>query len=639
MKILRKTAPLSAPPLWAVLERQLIHLMNTTPEWVLSRYTKAEGELKWPPDEARFSDIDGLDDMYESFHNWPLFYLAGGDDKFLQLAQQEFEAITRQAARLDCGHGHSVVEKEYEQGYDWMHQGEGYSLFYFLNLAHPGHALNRKRSLRYAGFYLNEDPDAINFDMEHKHMLCCYCGSKGAAYRNFSEKPWRLEEWKKWYGLPYHDLEGIVTLEDLKDEEKALRMGKAMKERLIQGDTLVNLLSTTLVMNAYLHTGDEKYKQWILDYTNAWRQRTAENGGIVPDNVGPSGKIGEKMVDGHWYGGHYGWTWPHGFYFLAEAMTVATENEALLQNDTAGMDWMREQYTQVESHAVEKDGTLFVPMKYSDPGAIHEYHSGGRFLTMEGRVGDDPFCERLLEKDGWYEFMPLPPQQPVHLWFMTQRQDDLSHIERTHDKRLTDWRQVNDFYGVHKNQGGRDYAWTEYLQGRFPDYPQQILRHNINQVYQRLEKMENDTQDPSTYSDSYLQQRNPITMEGLVELTMGGPLPLYNGGHLMISVRYFDLEKKRPGLPEDVAALVSRIDEEGVCVHLVNLSPNDTRRLAVLSGAFGEHEILSANGEAVGANMLEVQLAPASEMVLNLKLRRFANVPRYIDPFEKEANV
>lgn len=639
MKILRDAVPLQAPPLWAVLERQLIRLMNTTPEWVLARYTKEGGELKWPPDEARFSDIDGLDDMYESFHNWPLFYLVGGDEKFLRLAQQEFEAITRQAARLDCGHGHAVVEKEYEQGYDWMHQGEGYELFYFLNLADPRNARNKERSLRYAGFYLNEDPDAINFDTEHKHILCCYCGSKGAAYRNFEEKPWRVEEWKKWYGLPYHDLEGIVTLEDLKDEENARRMGKAMTERLREGDTLVNLLSTTLVMNAYLHTGDEKYRRWILDYTDAWRQHTAENGGIVPDNVGPNGRIGEKMADGRWYGGHYGWTWPHGFYFLAEAMTVATENEALLTNTADGMDWMRSQYAQVESHAIEQDGTLFVPMKYSDPGAVHEYHSGGRFLTMDGRVGDDPFCERLLEKDGWYEFMPLPPQQPVHLWFMTQRQDDLAHIERTHDHRLKDWRQVNDFYGVHKNQGGRDYAWTEYLQGRFPAYPQEILRHNLEQVCQRIERMSADTQDPATYSDSYLQQRNPITMEGLVELTMGGPLPLYNGGHLMVSVRYFDLDRQRPGLPEDVAALVSRIDAEGVCVRLVNLSTADEHRMAVMSGAFGEHTIIAANGQPIGESMLEVQLPPASEMTIDLKLARFANVPRYTDPFEKEANV
>ncbi len=638
MKTINCSVPLSAPPVWAVMERQLIDLMNATPEWVLDRYTRNGGELMWPPDESRFSDIDGLDDMYESFHNWPLFYLAGGDEKFLRIAQEEFEAITRQAARLDCGHGHHVVEKEFEQGYDWMHQGEGYALFYFLNLAAPGHEKNRERSLRYAGFYLNEDPDAVNFDEEHKHMRCCYCGSKGAAYRNFTDRPWRMEEWKKWYGLPYHDLPGIVTLEDLKDEANAERMGKAMTDRLREGDTLVNLLSTTLVMNAYLHTGDEKYKRWILDYVNAWRQHAAQNGGIVPDNVGPNGIIGEKMPDGHWYGGHYGWTWPHGFYFLAEAITVGTENEALLLQSSDGMRFMREQYQQVEAHAVEQNGTVFVPMKYSDPGAVHEYHSGGRFLTMKGRITDDPFCERLLEKDGWYEFMPLPPQQPVHLWFMTQRRDDLAHIERTHDHRQQDWRKVNEFYGVHKNQGGLDYAWMQYLQGKFPDYPQQILKHNMEQVYQRMNKMAADTQDPATYSDSYLQQRNPITMEGLIELTMGGPLPLYNGGHLMVSVRYFDVEKKRPGLPPDVAALVSRIDETGVCVHLVNLSRTEERRVILLSGAFGEHEIESANGEAVDSNMLETILLPASETTLNLVFRRYANAARYVNPFEGEVD-
>jgi len=636
MKEFRSTQRLSNLPVWAVMERQLIDLMNTTPEWVLNRYTHEDGSLMWPPDPKNFVSIDGLDDMYESFHNWPLFYLVGGDKKFLAYAQREYDAITRQGATLDSGHGHPMVVNEYEQGYDWMHQGEGYALFYFLNLADPKNPINRERSIRYAGFYLGEDPDAINYDQEKKLMLCCYNGSKGEASRNFDRKPWVMADWKRWYGLPFHDLEGVVTINDVNDIANAQKVADAMHERMAEGDTLVNLLSTTQVFNAYLHTGDEKYKRWICDYIDAWRKRAEENGGLVPDNVGPNGIIGEKMKDHHWYGGYYGWTWPHGFYFLAEALTVATQNEALMLGNAQGMDFVRKQYELVEEHAVVQDDTIFIPMKYSDPGTVHEYFTCGRFLTMDGKVTDDPAFSRLLEKDGWYEYKTLPPQQPVHLWLMSQEKQDMDHIMETRDKRRKNWNEVDDFYGVHKNQGGRDFAWMLYLQGQLPDYPEKILQFNMNQVYDRIRFIANDTQDPATYTDSYLQRRNPITMEGLVELTMGGPLPLYNGGHLMVSLRYFDVAEERPGLPQDVAALVESINAEGVTVHLVNLSRDQERKMLVMSGAFGEHEIISANGEAVSDKMISVTLEPLSEITLQLKLRRFANTPRYIAPFDEE---
>lgn len=36
--------------------------------------------------------------------------------------------------------------------------------------------------------------------------------------------------------------------------------------------------------NAWMHTGDEKYRQWVVDYVRAWLDRVHENNGILPDN-------------------------------------------------------------------------------------------------------------------------------------------------------------------------------------------------------------------------------------------------------------------------------------------------------------------------------------------------------------------
>ena len=84
---------IQSPPTWAVLERELIDKMNAAGPQILERYTRPDGTLFWPthPD---FQSIDGLDDAYESFHNWSLFYMLGGDRRFLTDADTEFDVIT-----------------------------------------------------------------------------------------------------------------------------------------------------------------------------------------------------------------------------------------------------------------------------------------------------------------------------------------------------------------------------------------------------------------------------------------------------------------------------------------------------------------------------------------------------------------
>ena len=104
-------------------------------------------------------------------------------------------------------------------------------------------------------------------------------------------------------------------------------MGQLIRERQGVGDAVVNLAATTLATNAYLLTGEEKYKAWVREYVEAWIARTAANDGIVPDNVGLSGKIGEH-IEGKWYGSYYGWSWPHGWHSVGQAVGIAAQNAA-----------------------------------------------------------------------------------------------------------------------------------------------------------------------------------------------------------------------------------------------------------------------------------------------------------------------
>ena len=98
------------------------------------------------------------------------------------------------------------------------------------------------------------------------------------------------------YGLPYHDVPGIGTVEDLKDPEKARAMGAAMARRMGRGDAVPNLAVVSLVTNAWLLTGEDRYRAWVLDYAGRWAERARANGGLLPDNVGLSGRWGSRWT-------------------------------------------------------------------------------------------------------------------------------------------------------------------------------------------------------------------------------------------------------------------------------------------------------------------------------------------------------
>ena len=641
MKQITAKASRDDPPRWAQLQRALIDAMNDSVDPVLERYLHPDGRFLWPQDEDTFHSVDGLDDAYESFHSWPLFYLAGGHERFLSLSHREYNVITEQFSHYPTGHGHPMVVKEYEQGYDWMHQGEGYQFFYLLNLADPDSAQCRDRSVRYAGFYLNEDPEvAPNYDPQHRLLRCCYLGSMGPAHRNFTGAPWGYAEWKLTYGLPFHDLEGITTIEDMKDEYKALKMGAAMKERMAYGDTAVNLFATSMVMNAYLHTGEGKYKDWIVEYSEAWRERAAAHGGIMPDNVGPSGVVGE-CFGGRWYGGYYGWTWPHGLPFIMEAVTTAAQNCSLVKG-APDMDWPRALLAAVMDMGIVQNDTLHVPQKYADPGSIQEYKALERCLTddeaRKTTLRSD--FSVLLARDGWFEFQPLPASYSAHILQFTRAPRDMQVAASLRDHMTESHRKIRHFYA--KDQGGHDEAWLNYLDGSYPSYPEEILEHNLFQVSDRLRMMREDVENPADYNNAYLQRRNPITCEGLVQLTMGGPLPLYNGGLLQVAIRHFDAAGRRPGLPKDTAALVRRVGSESIEFAVVNTSRTETRELVVQAGTYGEHDFTrlrysqpgSANVSVrVDDRHLGITLPPGAILELTAEVARNKNVPSYRLPW------
>ena len=178
---------------------------------------------------------------------------------------------------------------------------------------------------------------------------------------------------------------------------------------MLNGDVANSLGATALVTNAYLYSGEDKYKQWVLDYTDAWMERMRRNNGIVPDNVGPTGKIGENR-QGNWWGGLYGWNSYCGFNILFHSLTIAAECALLLSGDAGYLDLLRSQIKVLLDNAITReDGQLLLATRRTPAG--WGYHLW------------DPSPER-----GRLEAFRL--QELAHLYHASMAAEDYALIER-----------------------------------------------------------------------------------------------------------------------------------------------------------------------------------------------------------------
>jgi len=630
--------PIEELPSWAVWERHLFDLLNDSVHPFLEHFTRDNGEFIWQDEWGGGSS----DDYYEPFFSWPLIYIMGGSEHMLTLAAQQWEAITKQLTRL------GAVHKDYGIKEDNFHQCEGDICFYNLCLGDPQGDRWRERARRFAGFYLNEDPDAINYDPEHRIVMSPHNGSKGAHFppaesreqRSYSPVGGTMER----YSLPFFDIPGIETVQDLADPAKAKAMGQAMFDRHSRGDVASNLSITSLVTNAFLVTNEEKYRDWVVEYTDAWIQRGKENGGLIPDNVGLSGKVGE-YCNGKWYGGLYGWTWPHGFSNMIAAFFDAGTNAFMLTRDAAYLDLPRSQID-----GLLELGEMRSPDQCDIMGPVERDEASdqkeGQVFMVPKRYGDA----------GWFDWSPMSPAFPIALWNVSMADEDWQRIEDLRAKGGSDWNDVRPFHG--KTDSGHEAAWVRFLAGDNDDFPERSL-HATEQIVRRRQALtREDTSVGTRHHVHHWQWANPVSSEALVQLTLGAPQQVYNGGLVHARLRYFDAQAKRPGLPPDVAALVERVEAERTVVRLVNLNGNEPRDLVLQAGALGEHRFGTATWQSrasdwpgelggyggsaapdelltqehrleVNSTHCPVQLPPGMEITLDLETQRYVNEPAY----------
>jgi hypothetical protein len=243
---------------------------------------------------------------------------------------------------------------------------------------------------------------------------------------------------------------------------------------------------------------------------------------------------------------------------------------------------------------------------------------------------------------GWFDYRPPQARHYLHLHYLTQDPADWARIEERFPER-------GAWYIGPASFGKAGHFWPErwfgYVCGENPGYPEQALADTMACMRGRLEQIENDDwAQLEAWDVHHWQNLNPVVPEGLVQMAMGTPAAIYHGGLMHASVRYFDPERRRAGLPEHVAALVEQVRPEGIRLTLVNTDLVQEHDVVVQGGAFGEHSFVQTrevDGEdmhplGAGARYLTVRLGPGAQFCADLELRRFANDPSYaLPPWEQ----
>ncbi|GAB7186675.1 hypothetical protein ATKI12_6506 [Kitasatospora sp. Ki12] len=636
---IQASVPLLEPPGWALAQRALFDLLDHGWRQFARDFTGPDGRLNYT---GQLTTRDGVDDFYEVFFNWPQLYLLGGADDLLAASAKHWEGVTAHLTELD------MLRDEYERGYDWFHQGESLLLLYFLCMADPERW--SERALRFAELYV--DPVHGNYDPAHRIVTRPHNGSDPDR-RGVSDGevyPW-LQKEADTYGYPLEWLpeaqEGPYPL------SADPRLGAQMRERIGVGDTAVNLAVAGLVLNAWILSGEQRYRDWIVEYVGAWRERTEANGGLIPDNAGPDGVVGSRL-EGRWYGGHYGWSWPHGWHSVGHAACVAAIAAAVSTGEDDYLAMVGTSLDEMISRA------KLMPFAEADSSLQSKWA-----VELAGDA-DKPTLHLPFRRNdsGWFDYNPVTLPVPMALWHHSASEADRARIERLREADELDWSTVRSFRA--KEESGHEKAWFAFLAGDDPEYPERILAAAQAQVRHRLRRMERYRDLEVDEADIHVwQQCNPVATEALVQLTWGGPQVLYNGGLQQARLRYHDAQARRAGLPQDVAALVTSIDPEATTVELVNLSPEKDRMIIIQAGAFAEHSITSVRyttcpdegwigdmydyghtepvvGEAKtsgdGAH-LTVRLPASTRIRLTLRLELRTRTPSYRSPFGTPADV
>ena len=180
-----------APPPWALLERELLKAQARACEEFFEHYFDERGYMLCVP---RWGGDDGPDDAAENVLNWTMLHALGAPDVVLEMYKKAWDGHLRQYTEAKTVEvplaRDGMYYKEFPVMFDWFHHGEWLSAFFLQGLSDPYDLTYLSRSKRFAGFYMNEDAQAQNYDPKHKIIRSMFNGSRGPLLRKTTGLDW-----------------------------------------------------------------------------------------------------------------------------------------------------------------------------------------------------------------------------------------------------------------------------------------------------------------------------------------------------------------------------------------------------------------------------------------------------------------
>ncbi len=525
-------------PVWAKKELTAFKATEKTMRDFMKRFVKPDGCTV----VTHRASAGGIDDILEGFFKWDKYVLLAGSDEL----REQYVNVWKYTWNYGVKKG-IFKDGFYVKGYNAEHAGELFPLLWAcLELAPEDKdliATNRAC----ADVFLR--PEWFH----PKNHLFRYCWIRSRPI----DEPWR----KKW-------------LEPRK------------------GECAVNPLYAAGVWLAYLSTGEEKYRKWVLDYSAAWNRLAKMNKGVFPYHVDTeSFKLGPGG-DGRWWKGNRG---SASFDFEKYGMVVASRGWRNLPAAAVLLDGGKpEQAAGLVStvKAIFKNSVKGLPAAGYAPEKGGWYrdektwsHHVPTLLDKAYALTWDPELLKLIKgypvkKVSWLE-------KEIATWcqFTYAGMGDLSVVEKGFDRAVRRAERRRQKARALKNPRKGDHL-TEVTIERLGDF---------------------DYVDGASWTGHNAR----------------------NGGPSLGPVGYFSASGRR-GLPPGLAALVRHTDEGSAKLLLCNTTRRPVR-LLLTGGYYGQHRIdsLASAGRtrAVGARRVLLEFAPKSLAEVTLKFTRSAFKP------------
>lgn len=532
--------PMPAPP-WATSQLQALETIRAECDQFLRLFVNEDGS-------AGVKFWNGtLDDVMEGFYPW---------DKFLVLAGTDHQRdMMRRIWKYHWGVGVRegwLRDGYYTTGYDAEHSGECFPMLWMCLELFP------------------EDRELI---ATNRAMADVMLG-------------------ERWFHPEKHLFRTSWIATRPVDDPEEIEIQKRFA-----GDHAINTELSYGPWLAYLTTGRQAYRQWVLQYAKAWNDLARRNDGFFPYHVDTASMKLGPGGDGRWWKGTERGT--AGFDYERYGPIIASRGlrglfaaAALL--DTADASWATGLESTVETVFRHGDEIGLPASSYMGPEVGWNRNKRALWVPVLANAAYNiGWDETLARRMGAYPWKRAGGEEGYAArWFQFTYlgQGSLEEAAEWFDQART-FSQARGRRAASAHAGGFRPTSGDELRAYAPK--------------------------PSDYKLDSIDGTLWLGDNGRSAAPSLGP------------VGYFHASGRR-GLPEQLAALVRHSRKTSATILLYNAAPTPTI-LQLTGGYYGEHEIVriqTGDGKhTIGGRSVLLELPPKSHAEIQLTLRRYAFPP------------